>query len=88
MKTSRIALFAFAAIVAIGSLAGSTQSSQAGGLGLDWLSNKDYVNCLKLMDGMSRGGSIWGGPVRTGADQAAGYERGRHFCNRKYYGHD
>ena len=83
MKTSRIALFAFAAIVAIGSLAGSTQSSQAGSL--DWLSNKDYVNCLKLMDSASRGGGMWGGQTHTGADQAAAYDRGRRQCNRRYF---
>jgi hypothetical protein len=83
MKTSRFALFAFAAMLGIGSLVGSTQTSQAGSL--DWLGNKDYVNCLKLMDGMSRGGAVWGSPNRSGTEREAAYDRGRRFCNRKFY---
>jgi len=86
MKSSRIALYIFAAIVGLGTLAGSAQYSPASAGQWDWLGNKPYVDCLKLMDSMSRGGGIWG-PTRTPAQQAAGYDRGRRQCNQKYYGH-
>lgn len=87
MKSSRIALYIFAAIVGLGTLAGSAQSSPASAGQWDWLGNKPYVDCLKLMDSMSRGGGIWG-PSRTGAQQAASYDKGRRMCNQKYYGHE
>jgi hypothetical protein len=47
MKITRTALFAVAAIVAISAFGSSTHTSYAGGLGLDWLSNKPYVECIK-----------------------------------------
>jgi len=74
MKTSRIALFAFAAIVGIGALVGSAQYSpaSAGGLDLSWLSNDNYVRCLKYVSGLANG------------DEAA-YDRGRRACNRQYF---
>jgi len=45
MKSSRIALFAFALIVGLGTLAALPPASAT-----DWsfLSNKNYVNCLQL----------------------------------------
>ena len=77
MKNLRIALLVFAAI---GSLAGSAQLSPAaaGSLGLDWLSNDNYVRCLKYMKSLAHG-------------DAAAYDRGRRACNRQYFpgpGHD
>ena len=81
MKTSSLALFAFAAILAIGSLVGSTQSSQAGGLGLDWLNNKPYVDCLKGINFLANWNN---GRPQTAAERDAAYERGRHYCNRKH----
>jgi hypothetical protein len=86
MKSVRIALFA--SIVGLGSLLGSSHYSPAAadGLGLDWLANKQYVNCLTLMNSISHGGGIWG-PTRTGAAQAQGFDNGRRQCNQQYYGH-
>ncbi len=74
MKTSRIALCAVAAVVAIGSLIGSAQYSpaSAGGLDLSWLSNDNYVRCLKYVSGLANG-------------DAAAYDRGRKACNKQYY---
>ena len=81
MKTILAAIAAVSLSVAIG-----TAPSHAGQW--DWLGNKDYVNCLKLMDSMARGG-IWSqGRVYTGQQHAARYDQGRRQCNRKYYGHD
>jgi uncharacterized membrane protein YcgQ (UPF0703/DUF1980 family) len=45
IKTSRLALFAAATVVAIGALAGTTRPSAA--LDLSWVSNTGYVNCLR-----------------------------------------
>lgn len=84
MKTSRFALFAFAAVVGIGVLVGSTQNSQAGGLGLDWLANKPYVECIKRARMLADVSSIMRGP----AYREASYDRGRRQCNRQYYGHE
>jgi hypothetical protein len=70
MKTSRIALFAVAAAVTLGSLAGSAHPASA--LDLSWLSNDNYVRCLKYVSGLAHG------------DPAA-YDRGRRTCNRTYY---
>ena len=74
MTTSRIALFACAAIIGISTLVGSAGYSpaSAGGLDLSWLSNDNYVRCLKYVSGLANG------------DQAA-YDRGRRACNRAYY---
>jgi hypothetical protein len=72
MKTSRIALFAAAAVVAIGSLIGSAQYSPASALDLSWLSNDNYVRCLKYVSGLANG-------------DAAAYDRGRKACNKQYY---
>lgn len=86
MKTSRIAFATFAAIVSISSLAISSQPSyaDAGGLGLDWLSNKPYVECIKQARMLADVSSIVRGPVY----REASFEQGRHQCNRRYYGHD
>ena len=83
MKSSRIAVIAFAALVGLGTLAGSAPASATD---WSWLGNKPYVDCLKLMQSMSHGGGIWGS-VKTGAQQAQGYDNGRRQCNMKYYGH-
>ena len=72
MKTSRIALFAFAAAVTLGSLAGSAQVSPASALDLSWLSNDNYVRCLKYVSALAHGNE-------------AAYDRGRRACNRQYY---
>ena len=84
MKTSRIALATLAALVAASSLVGSANSSYAGGLGLDWLSNKPYVECLKNARMLADVSSVMKGP----AYREASYERGRHQCNQRYYGHE
>jgi hypothetical protein len=83
MKTSRLALFAFAAMLGIGSPVGSTQTSQAGGLGLDWLANKPYVECLKRARMLADVSSIMRGPVY----REQSYDLGRRQCNQRYYGH-
>ncbi len=53
MKSSRFALFAFAAIVGIASLAGSAHYSPAaaGAFGPDygWMGNRKYMDCLKYV---------------------------------------
>jgi len=72
MTTSRTALLACAAIVGIGALVGSATYSPASAGGLDWLSNDNYVRCLKYVSGLAHG-------------DAAAYDRGRRACNRQYY---
>ena len=84
MTVSRTALLAFTATVGIGAFVASIQTSHAGGLGLDWLSNKPYEECLKQARMLADVGSIMKGP----AYREASYERGRHQCNRQYYGHE
>ena len=84
MKSSRIALFTFAAIVGFGTLAGPAPASATD---WSWLGNKPYIDCLNLMDAMSRGGGIFG-PKTNPAQQAQAYDRGRRQCNMKYYGHE
>jgi hypothetical protein len=53
MKLSRFALFAFAALVGISTLAGSAQYSPvaARGLGPDygWMGNQKYMACIKYV---------------------------------------
>jgi hypothetical protein len=53
MKSSRFALFAFAVIVVIGSMAGSAQysSAAAGRFGPDygWMGNRKYMDCIKYV---------------------------------------
>jgi len=83
MKTSRIALFTLAAFVGIGSLFGSARSSDAGGLGLDWLSNKPYVECVKRARMLADVSSVIRGPVY----REESYNRSRRECNQRYYGH-
>jgi hypothetical protein len=84
MKTSRIALLAFAVIAGIGALTASTQNSRAGGLGLDWLSNKPYVECIRRASMLADVSSIMRGP----AYREQSYDLGRRQCNRKHYGRD
>ncbi len=84
MNLSRTALLTFAATVGISSFVASIQTSNAGGLGLDWLSNKPYVECLKQARMLADVSSIIKGPVY----REASYEQGRHQCNRQYYGHE
>ena len=72
MKTSRIALFAFATIVGLSSLVGSAQYSPASALDLSWLNNDNYVRCLKYVTALSNG-------------SAAAYDQGRRACNKQYY---
>lgn len=84
MTVSHNTLLAFAAVLGISSLVASTQTSHAGGLGLDWLSNKPYVECLKQARMLADVSSVMKGP----AYREASYERGHHQCNRTYYGHE
>jgi len=51
MKSSRFTLFAFAAIVGIGSLAGSAHYSPAAAFGPDygWMGNRKYMDCIKYV---------------------------------------
>ena len=84
MKSSRIALFALAAIVGLGTLAGSAQYSPASAGPYDWMSNKPYVNCLKLF----ATGNFMVPANASPAQVAALHEKGRHYCNRTYYGHE
>ena len=84
MKTTRTALLVLAAIVGISAFGSSTQASYAGGLGLDWLSNKPYVECIKQARLFADVSSIVRGPVY----REASFEQGRHQCNRQYYGHE
>jgi hypothetical protein len=74
---------AFAAAVAIGTVIGSLAPANAGQF--DWLSNKGYTDCLKMMSWAAEGGGIWGGKKRYGAERDAAYDRGRRKCNRQYY---
>ncbi len=86
MKTSRISAFAFAAVIGLATLAGSAKYAPAAAddLGLGWLSNKDYVNCLELF----ATGDFLLPPNLTPAQIAAMHDKGRRYCNRVYYGHD
>jgi len=72
VTNSRIALFACATLVAIGSLIGSAHVSPAAADGLDWLSNDGYVRCLQYMSGLAHG-------------DAAAFDGGRRICNKNYY---
>jgi hypothetical protein len=72
MKTSRIALVAFAAIVGASSLVGSAQYFPASALDLGWLDNDNYVRCLKYVSALAHGSE-------------AAYDRGRRACNRQYF---
>jgi hypothetical protein len=51
MKASRIALFTFAAAVALATLTGSYSPASAGVFGADygWMGNKPYMACLKYV---------------------------------------
>jgi hypothetical protein len=82
MKTSRIALVAFAAIVGIGALAGSAHHSPAHAGGLDWLGNKKYVQCLQAMNFLAK---YNGGRPQSAAGAEAAYDRGRRWCNKEHY---
>jgi hypothetical protein len=84
MKTSRTSLITAAGIFAMTLFASSAQMANAGGLGLDWLSNKPYVECIKQARMLADVSSIVRGPVY----REASFEQGRHQCNRRYYGHE
>jgi hypothetical protein len=77
MKTSRMARFAFAALVGIGSLVGSAWYSPVAAGSLDWLGNDNYVRCLKYMSALSKN--------HPPGQQEAAYDRGRRHCNKMYY---
>jgi hypothetical protein len=81
MKHPRIALLAFAAILGLSTLAGSAPASAT-----DWsfLSNKPYMDCLKLF----YTGDFLIPANATPAQRAEKHEQGRRYCNRQYYGHD
>ena len=58
MKSSRLALLAFAAVVGLGSLIGSAHltPAAAGVFGPDygWMGNKKYMDCLKYVGAFGR----------------------------------
>jgi hypothetical protein len=81
MKISRISLLAFAAILGLGTLAGSAPASATD---WSWLSNKPYTDCLKLF----YTGDFLIPANATPAQRAVKHEQGRRYCNRQYYGHD
>jgi|SRR6266702_6365038 len=84
MKSSRVSLLAFAAVVGLVTLTASANYSPASAGQFDWLSNKDYVHCLQLF----ATGDFLTPANATSAQRAALHEKGRHYCNRTYYGHD
>lgn len=81
MRALRITAFAFAASIQIALLIGTGPASAGQ---WDWLSNKDYVNCLKLF----ASGDFLVPANATAAQRDALHEKGRRYCNRQYYGHD
>lgn len=83
MMTSRAALLTVAAVLAMSSFVSSSRSATAGGLGLDWLSNKPYVECVQQARMLADVSSIMRGP----AYREASYDRGRRDCNQRFYGH-
>ncbi|QFI77197.1 hypothetical protein F8237_16110 [Bradyrhizobium betae] len=76
--TSRVALFALAAILGFGSLVGSTSSSHAYTTDLRWASNTGYVNCVQ---GVNQRGQAMR-PQMRGAYVAENTGR----CNKMFYG--
>ena len=82
--TSRIRLFATAAIVAGAGLLASASTSPASAGQYDWLGNKDYINCLQLF----YTGDFLMPANASPSERAARHEAGRRYCNRQYYGHD
>jgi hypothetical protein len=83
MNIFRIASFTVTAALGLAALVGSTQNSQAGGLGLDWLANRPYVECVKRARMLADVSSIMRGP----AYREQSYDAGRRQCNQRYYGH-
>jgi len=81
MKSLRTSLLAFA-IVGFSTLAGSVPAASA--TNWSWLSNKPYMDCLKLL----YYGDYLIPASATPAQRAAKKEQGRRYCNRQYYGHD
>jgi hypothetical protein len=80
MTTSRLALFALAAVLGFGSLVGSTSSSQAYTTDFRWASNTGYVNCVQ---GVNQRGQAMR-PQMRGPYVADNTSR----CNRMFYGHN
>lgn len=83
MMTSRTALLTVAAVLAMSSFVSSSRSATAGGLGLDWLSNKPYVECVQQARMLADVSSIVTGP----ASREASFDKGRRACNQRFYGH-
>lgn len=83
MMTSRTALLTVAAVLAMSSFVSSSRSATAGGLGLDWLSNKPYVECVQQARMLADVSSIVTGP----ASREASFDQGRRACNQRFYGH-
>lgn len=82
MKSFRIALFTFAAIVVLGTLVGPAPASAA--TDYSWLSNKPYLDCLRLF----YTGDYLMPANATPKQRAERHEQGRRYCNRQFYGHD
>jgi hypothetical protein len=76
--TSRLALFALAAILGFGSLVGSTSSSHAYTTDFRWASNTGYVNCVQ---GVNQRGQAMR-PQMRGTYVADNTGR----CNKMFYG--
>ncbi len=81
LKAARMALVAGCTVAGLGVLAAPLPASAT-----DWsfLSNKNYISCLQLY----AYGNFMMPANLTPAQQAAYHERGRHMCNRQFYGHD
>lgn len=72
---TKISLFAAAAVLAIGTLAGSVSPSSAGSL--SFLGNTGYMNCLSNSSIVAN--------KQPAAQRAAMYDNLRRACNRGYY---
>ena len=80
MNSSRT--LAFATAIAISTVIGSLAPANAGQW--SWLGNKPYIDCINLW---STGDFMI--PRHYNAEQRAALkEKGRRYCNQKYYGHD
>lgn len=76
--TSRVALFALAAIIGFGSLVGSTSSSHAYTTDFRWANNSGYVTCVRGVNQRAQAMR----PQMRGAYVADGTSG----CNRIFYG--
>ena len=76
--TSRVALFALAAIIGFGSLVGSTSSSHAYTTDFRWANNSGYVTCVRGVNQRAQAMR----PQQRGTFAADNTVR----CNRMFFG--